>query len=324
MSMWSSLPRPFFALAPMSGFTDSAFRTLVSRHGKPDLMVTEFVTTAGLCSLGRENLRRELRFEACERPLVIQFFGRDPEHFRICAGLAAELGFDGIDVNLGCPDRNVLKQGAGAALIEEPELACAIVHATREGAQGLPVSVKTRVGFDRPEIERWIPQLLDTEPTALTLHGRTKRQGYLGQADWGLIARAGELVHKSGSTTLLIGNGDVSSVEQGRRLAAESGVPGVMIGRAAIGAPWIFSGLKPDLPTRLRVLREHAHLYEKYHGEGAGFITLRKHFARYASGFRGAKELRSALVRTSSLREVEQVLEACTSTAEVPLDELAT
>jgi len=309
-SFWDALPRPFLCLAPMSNVTDSAMRLILARHAKPDVIFTEFVSTAGLCSKkGRSRLLPDLRYDPCERPIVAQFFGREPEEFRSSAMLAAELGFDGIDINLGCPDKSVLRQGSGSGLIREPALVAEIVEAAREG--GLPVSVKTRTGYSHAIIDEWIPLLAAMNPAAISLHGRTRRQRYSGLADWGHIARAAEIAKAAGIP--LIGNGDVQSYREAVEKAERFGVDGVMIGRAAMGNPWVFSAEteRSALTQRelLRVVIEHAEVYEEHYTGIKSFANLRKQLKDYVADFNGAKTLRMALVQTNSAREVRQVIE---------------
>ncbi len=170
-SFWNKLPRPFFALAPLANVTDCAFRELVAKYGKPDVMWTEFVSADGLCSpVGREKLMIDLAYTEAERPIVAQIFSSKPENIREAAKLVALLGFDGVDINMGCPDRTIEKQNAGAALIKNPKLAQEIIYAAKEGAGDLPVSVKTRIGYNKDILDEWIPMLLLTKPAAITIH----------------------------------------------------------------------------------------------------------------------------------------------------------
>ena len=173
---WGELKRPILALSPMDDITDAACRRLVARCGKPDVMLTEFVSVDGLCSAGRKRLLEDLRFDECERPVVAQLFGTNPELFRRSAELVVSLGFDGIDINMGCPVKAVCNTGSGSSLINEPELAIEIVQATIEGAGKLPVSVKTRIGYSKIQTEEWTAHLLKARPAALTFHLRTRKE----------------------------------------------------------------------------------------------------------------------------------------------------
>jgi len=307
---WEKLPKPFLVLAPMSNITDAALRLIVARHGKPHVIYTEFVSVDGLCSRGRKRLLPDMFFHEDERPVVVQFFGKNPEHFFKSAVLAKELGFDGVDINLGCPDKDIINQGAGAGLIKNPPLAREIIQATREGAAGLPISVKTRLGYYENEIESWIPELLKEKPVALALHGRTKKQKYQGYSDWQAIKRAAEIVKQT--DTLFIGNGDILSYDQGIQLAEESGSDGIMIGRAVVGDPWVFN---PDinkedltLPEIFDVMLEHARLHADIFDGVKNYVSIRKHLKSYVSDFPGAKHLRVKLVQVSSKEDVEEIL----------------
>jgi len=314
---WGQLRKPFFALAPMADVTDAAFRSIIarySRHGElnggPDVFYTEFVSCAGLLSEGREILSSDLRYSEAERPIVAQLFGSDPLHFYQCAQLIAELGFDGVDINMGCPDRSVEKQGAGAALIKDPARAQAIIRETKRGAGDLPVSVKTRLGYRENEINTWIMVLLAEQPAALIVHGRTRKEMSKVPARWDNIARVVDIARESG--TLIIGNGDVASLEDGIEKARLSGADGVMVGRGVFGNPWFFDkGASPDtipLEKRLRVMLEHTRLFEEMFAGMKNFSVIKKHYRAYVSGFNGAKELRMALMQAHNADDADRIV----------------
>lgn len=308
---WEKLPRPFFVLAPMANVTDTVFRRLIATYSRPHVMFTEFVSCDGLSSRGRERLLPDLQFVKGERPIVAQIFGAKPENFYKTAHLACELGFDGIDINMGCPDKAVVRQGAGANLIRNPSLAQEIIKATQEGVADagavLPVSVKTRIGFSTDEIDTWIPTLLSMKLPVLTIHGRTRKEMSLVPAKWDRIAEVVRLAQGSG--TLIVGNGDVQSVADAREKAAASGVDGVMLGRAIFGNPWLFSDTgRPKLPEILRVLVEHTALYEQVWGETKPFDLMKKHFKAYVTGFPGAHELRLELMASKNADQVASVV----------------
>src|SRR3989344_2933272 len=197
MSFWNKLKCPIMALAPMADVTDQAFRRVIAKYGKPDVMWTEFVSADGLFLGGYEHLIHDLKFTEGERPIVAQFFTSKPEMMRKVAELACDLGFDGIDINMGCPDKSIEKQGAGAANIKNSKLAQEVILAAMEGAKkdgkSLPVSVKTRIGYNKNEIETWIPALLETHPTVLTIHARTRKEMSNISADWAQVKRAVEI-----------------------------------------------------------------------------------------------------------------------------------
>lgn len=318
---WGKLEKPFFVLAPMLDITDSPFRQIIASCGKPDVFYTWFVSVDGLCSSGKENilLTPNLSFSEKEKPIVVQLFGRDPEKFFEAAKIVASLGFDGIDINMGCPDKDVLKQGAGANLIKDPVLAREIVKAAKRGAESasrrIPISVKTRIGYYKSsELEDWISQLLEEKPAAICIHGRTAKQKYGGEADWKSIGNAVKLA--KGSGTLIIGNGDIKSLAEGKERAIASGVDGIMIGRAALGSTWIFNGNNVEVAKeeKLKMLVKHIRLFEKYYKSEKSFANFRKYLRCYASDFLGSKELRMKLMEAKSSKEIETILNKTSKT----------
>ena len=312
---WKKLKKPFFVLAPMADVTDAAFRHVIAKYGKPDAMWTEFVSCEGLCSRGKERLLIDLRYGSKERPIVAQLFGSNPEHMYECAKLVRSLKFDGLDINMGCPDRAIEKQGAGASLIKNPKLAQELIRAAKEGAGTMPVSVKTRIGYLTNTLEEWLPLLLKAEPVAITVHGRTRKEMSKVPANWDIIRDAVLLTKKYTSAAkrpLIIGNGDVKDIRDAREKIKQSGVDGVMIGRGIFGNPWLFNrkfeGKEISQKKRLGVLVEHAKYFEKIYKNIKRFEIMKKHFKAYASGFDGAKELRVHLMSTRNAKEVEKVV----------------
>lgn len=309
-NFWDNLPKPFFALAPMADVTDVAFRRIIAKYGKPDVLYTQFVSCDGLCSAGREALLIDLAYDKSERPIVAQFFGSKPKNFYECAKLARELGFDGVDINMGCPDKDIMKQCAGAALIRDPKLAREIIIATKEGAGDLPVSIKTRSGDIRDTLETWLPELLAEKPAAIILHARTRKEMSKVPAKWHLVKQAVEMA--KGSGTLILGNGDVVDMDDARRKVEETGCDGVMLGRAIFGNPWLFSKTvhrdSLSLTERFSVLVEHTKLFEELLGPHKNFAIMKKHFKAYVSGFDGAKEFRMELMETKNASEVSTVI----------------
>ncbi|MBD3257786.1 tRNA-dihydrouridine synthase, partial [candidate division GN15 bacterium] len=292
---WADLPRPFFILAPMADVTDAAFRIHITKCGKPDVLYTEFVSVDGLCSKGRDNLLRLLRYSEIERPIVAQFFGNKPNNFHTCAELANELGFDGIDINMGCPDKSVCKGGSGAGLIRNPELAKEIVDATIEGAGELPVAVKTRIGYNQIELEEWAGHLLETNPVALIFHMRTKKEMSKVPAHLDLLHVPVEMAKDK--DILICANGDIDSLDHGYKIAEETGIDGIMMGRAVFGNPWVFNrerrGVVATLEEKFAAMLQHARIFEEVFPDGQKpFYVMRKHLMAYANGFPGAKELR--------------------------------
>jgi len=304
---WDKLEKPFFVLAPMADVTDAAFRRMFAKYGKPDVTWTEFVSADGLCSLGREALLRDLMYSKEERPIVAQIFGSRPENIERVASLIADLGFDGIDINMGCPDRSIEKQGAGAAMIKNPKLAQEVILAVKQGSKGLPVSVKTRVGYNQIEIDEWIPKILETKPAALTIHARTRKEMSDVPARWEHVR---EVVHMAkGTGVLIIGNGDVADMKDARQRVMESGADGAMIGRSVFGNPWYFNEsidhLAIPLEERFRVMLEHTRLFLELLGDVKNFAVMKKHYKAYVNGFDGAKELRIQLMGAETIEDIE-------------------
>lgn len=321
----NNLDRPFFVLAPMADVTDCVFRQIIakySRHGLPaqagekdggpDVFWTEFVSADGLVSKGKDKLLVDLKYSKKEKPIVAQIFGSHPENMRETAKIVADLGYDGIDINMGCPDRAIEKQGAGAAHIKNPKLAREIIRATIDGANGLPVSVKTRIGYLKDETDTWIPELISEDISALTIHARTRKELSKAPAKWERVKKVVEMVKKSGKEILVIGNGDVLNLEDGMIKAKESGADGVMFGRAIFGNPWLFDADKNpadiSIKEKLMVMVEHTKLFEKLLGKEKNFAIMKKHYKAYAHGFDGAKELRIDLMNATNAKEVEGIV----------------
>ena len=300
-------------IAPMSGVTDEAFRLMFLKYGKPDVFWTEFVSAEGLFSRGEKFCKKIIKFNPAEKPIVAQLFGSDPVYFEKAAKLAVELGFDGVDINMGCPDRAIEKKGAGAVLILSPELAVEIIRATKKGAGQMPVSVKTRIGYETNQIAEWIPVILKEKPAVLTVHFRTRNDTYASPAKWKLAKEIVKLRDKFSPETLVFGNGDVKTFEQAKKLAKENRLDGIMVGRAVVGDPWFFSGRIPDVAERLNAVIEHAEIFSRLSGTPpeAGdkrFESLKKHFHAYTKGFVGAKDLRDQLMKTKNTQEVKIII----------------
>ncbi len=359
MSFWSRIDRPIIGLSPMDGVTDASFRLVAARHGRPDLCMTEFTSVEAICC-GADGWVRDFSYGECERPVLAQIYGRTPRAFYQVAHIVGELGFDGLDINMGCPAKNVANKGCGAGLILNPELAVAIIRAARRGLEDwaggqrledaglapdvvervrrmnrgrmrpaarplLPLSVKTRVGYDKVAVDEWIPVLLGEDPAAISLHGRTLKQMYKGFADWDAIHRAVELAR--GLPTLVLGNGDLKSMADAVERIRQTGVDGVLLGRGAMGNPWVFrdkqwakdtlagvaspggAGRDVTREERTRVLLEHSRHFESLWGERR-FPAMRKHLAWYCKGFRGAAQWRAQLVRARNAEEVARIVAA--------------
>ncbi len=314
------MPRPFSVLAPMEEVTDAAFRRIVAKHGKPDVLFTEFTSADGLCSPGRDRVAERLLFSKQERPIVAQLWSSHPDHMFAAAQIVAAMGFDGVDINMGCPDRAVCAAGAGAALIKNKPLAAEIVHAAQQGSGGLPVSVKTRSGFDEREVEAWIGFLLDLDLAAITLHARTKKEKSLVPAVWSDVRQAVAIRNACDQChTLIIGNGDVKDMHDAEIKSEETGADGVMIGRAVIGNPWLFDQNKKEvsLQEKLAVMGEHAELFEEIFTGKKNFAEVKKHLHAYAHGFDGAKQLRMELMHATCAADVQKIVQTFTAKHEI-------
>jgi tRNA-dihydrouridine synthase len=344
----------------MDSVTDASFRFVTAKHGRPDVILTEFVNIQSAI-YAPDLMLKDFTYSEIERPVVAQIYGKTPELFYKVAHIVGALGFDGLDINMGCPARQVATAGCGAALIREPELARAIIQATRQGLQDwyngqdlrelgirpsaiaafktanqrragidtiaarrlLPLSIKTRIGYDRIVIKEWIPTLLEEHPAAITLHGRTLQQGYKGNADWDVIAQAAEIA--KGSGTLLLGNGDLLDMTDVYRRLRQSQVDGVLIGQAAEGNPWLFASKEQvkralrgigavtapppvTLAERFNVMLEHSRHYETVLWHHC-FFGMRKNLLWYCRDFDGAAELHWQMKRVSSAADVEVAVE---------------
>ncbi len=294
----------------MADVTDAAFRQMFVECGKPDVFWTEFVSIGGLCSRGKEALLPDLWFGEGEHPVVAQIFGVEAEKYEKTGALIRELGFDGVDINMGCPSRDIEKQKAGAALIKTPELARLAIRALKKGAGGLPVSVKTRVGYaSKDEMASWLQVLLEEDLAALTVHLRTRMEMSAVPAQWELAHEIVELRNRVAPKTLLIGNGDITSMEDARARVKESGMDGAMIGRGVFGNPWFFAERVPDVREKLERMVKHAELFEEKFRGIKNFSVMKKHFGSYATGFDGAKELRARLMETKNAEDVKKIVE---------------
>lgn len=307
---WGDLSEPFFVLAPMADVTDVPFRSVIAGIERPAVFFTEFVSAHGLNSRGREHLIRDLALTATDHPIVAQFFGTEPEHLFVAGKLARELGFDGVDINMGCPDRKVVKQGAGIALSKDAARAQELIAAIRDGAAGLPVSVKTRLGmYDTAEMETWFPALLEAAPDVLIVHGRTMKEMSKVPAHWDLIGRAAQMAHDAG--VLCVGNGDVMSRRQGIELTQKWNADGVMVGRGIFHNPWLFADRDPASVSpqeRVRTALEHTERWVAHWGGIKSFDLMKKFFKAYVAGWPGAAHLRARLMECRDADGVRSVL----------------
>ena len=310
-SFWQDLPRPFFILAPMDAVTDTVFRHVVDKAARPDVFFTEFTNTDGYCSpKGRHSTYSRLLFTEDEQPLVAQIWGTNPAHFAEMAQGLKEMGYQAIDINMGCPAKDVTKKGAGSALIQTPELAAEIIAAAKTA--GLPVSVKTRIGYRTKVTEEWLSFLLKQDIVALTVHGRTMKEMSKVPAHWDEIAKAVKLRDEIAPDTLIIGNGDVADRAEGLQRIAETGVDGIMIGRGVFTNVFCFEE-NPREHTQeelFNLLHMHLDLWEKTWKGDANFHALKRFFKIYVKGFAGASELREQLMNTATIDEARAVIDA--------------
>lgn len=312
-NFWRDLPRPFFVLAPMEDVTDVVFRHVVSEAARPDVFFTEFTNTESYCHPeGKQSVRGRLTFTEDEQPMVAHIWGDKPEYFRQMSIGMAELGFKGIDINMGCPVPNVASRGKGSGLILRPEVAAEIIQAAKAG--GLPVSVKTRLGYTEvDEWQDWLTHILKQDIANLSIHLRTRKEMSQVDAHWELIPDIKKLRDEIAPDTLLTINGDILDRQAGLKLASQYGVDGVMIGRGIFKNPFAFEKEPKDHSSQelLDLLRLHLDLHDKYSKElePRPFKALHRFFKIYVKGFRGAGELRNQLMNTDSTDEVRALLD---------------
>ena len=308
--MWNTVNKPFFVLAPMADVTDYAFRSLFVTYGKPDVIWTEFVSADGLIHpVGADRVRRDLMYSEEERPIVAQVFTGTPEVMERAAYVIRDLGFDGLDINTGCPDRSIEKQGAGANIMKDPKRAQALISAAQKS--GVDVSVKTRIGYGSFDRE-WLVALLEMKPKALTVHLRTRNEMSKVPAHWEYMPEIIALRDTISPGTKVIGNGDVCSMQQAREYIDRYGCDGIMIGRGIFGNPWFFAEHVPSTQEKIEVLREHVHLFDTHSYKS--FAVMKKHFKAYVSDFDGASELRTNLMETKTVEEVDRLLQTFLTT----------
>ncbi|MBC3087367.1 tRNA dihydrouridine synthase [Staphylococcus capitis] len=311
-NFWSELPRPFFILAPMEDVTDIVFRHVVSEAARPDVFFTEFTNTESYCHPeGIHSVRGRLTFSEDEQPMVAHIWGDKPEQFRKMSVGLKEMGFKGIDLNMGCPVANVAKKGKGSGLILRPERAAEIIQATKEG--GLPVSVKTRLGYyEIDEWKDWLKHVFEQDIANLSIHLRTRREMSKVDAHWELIEAIKAMRDEIAPHTLLTINGDIPDRQKGLELANKYGVDGVMIGRGIFHNPFAFEKEPREHTSEelLDLFRLHLSLYEKYSNEETQqFKALRRFFKIYIRGIKGASQLRHKLMSTETIDEARELLD---------------
>lgn len=312
MNIWKDTKRPIFILAPMDDVTDTVFRRIIASTARPDIFFTEFANADGLQSPGRTSVLRKLRFTTTEQPLVAQLWGMKPDNYLKSAREIVGMGFSGIDINMGCPVKKVVNMGACSALMKNRSLAAQIIGAVKKGSAGkVPVSVKTRIGFNEPDMD-WIRFLLGLDIDALIIHGRTVKQQSKTPNDWQKIGQAAELSSKLAPETAIIGNGDVVSRRQGEELARKYDLSGIMIGRGVFKDPYVFSKVSPwegmSAQERINLYIKHIKLFEKTWGGGKNPASLKKFAKIYVNGFEGASNLRSEVMDSGDIETMIRVL----------------
>lgn len=309
MNLYDQLPQPFFALAPMEAVTDVVFRRVVAKAGRPDIFFTEFTNIDSFCSpAGRTNALERFEFLPEEQPIVAQIWGTKPDNFRQTAFGLKELGYKAIDINMGCPDKTVVKIGGGSGLIKNPDLVTEIISATKEA--GLPVSIKTRLGYSRvEEWKEWIGFLLTQDLPLLTVHLRTKKEISKVSAHFELIPEIVSLRNKIAPQTKLMFNGDIMSRAEGEKLAKKYGFEGVMIGRGVFANPFCFSDKKATQSELLDLLLYHLELFDKHNqNHPKRYEPLKTFFKIYVNGFDGASKLRAQMMETKNTSELRQII----------------
>ena len=327
-NFWQQVLRPIIALAPMEDVTDTVFREVIRSVSDPEVLnvlFTEFTSTDGLCNeAGRKAVSSRLVVSDTERQwltrtntrLVAQIWGSDPEKFRLSAELITSMNqFDGIDINMGCPVKKVVKNKSCSALINYPDLAREIIAATKAGTK-LPVSVKTRLGFNEVITEKWIGELLAENPAAITIHGRTQKMLSNGAAMWDEIGKAAQLRNSMKSDTLVLGNGDVDSYSTALSHVQLYGVDGVMVGTGVFRNPWMFNKTQAEisLDMRLELIKKHIRLYDTVWQDRQNFNVLKRFFKIYINGFDGAAHWRDQLMHTTNCKEALEVIEKMENT----------
>ena len=314
-NIWKTLAKPFTVLAPMDDVTDDVFRTIVCETARPDLFFTEFTNVEAICSAGRESQIRRFHYAKRQHPIIAQIWGKEPEHYFETTTLVRELGFDGVDINMGCPVRDVFQNGTCSAFIEDRVRAKEVIAATQEAAGEMPVSVKTRIGVNKIETENWIGFLLNQHLEAITIHGRTVKELSKVPCHWDEIGKAVTLRNamQKDKHTMIVGNGDVKNYTEAVSIYEAYGVDGVMIGRGIFENLWAFEKTphvqKHSPQERLSLLLKHARLFETTWGTTKRFEILKKFFKMYCSGFLNAQELRMKLMESKNSKDILCIME---------------
>jgi tRNA-dihydrouridine synthase len=323
--------RPLFVLAPMADVTDVAFRTVISEAMSPDIYWTEFVSADGLIRAtpeGKYKLKKDLLYDKeKQRPIIAQLFSSTYKYMYEATKLCIELGFDGVDINMGCPDRSIEKQKSGAAMMKNPDLAIGVIKAAKDAkkdfaSDDFAVTVKTRVGYNSVELDTWIPLLLDQEVDLITIHARTRKEMSKVDADWSHVKTVVNmrdtwaLDNKDKKAPLIFGNGDVKDIQDAYEKCIEFGCDGAMIGRAMFGNPWLFKDIEciekedfdfndkftPSRDERIKTLAKQVEIFDRELGDVKSFALMKKFFKTYMTGFDDAKEIREKIMDMGVLR----------------------
>ena len=321
MNIWKQLKsskQPFYVLAPMDDVTDTVFRQIVAKHAPADLMMTEFANADGYCSPGKQAISSRLKYEPIEGPVIAQIWGIDPKNYLTMAKDIKAMGFAGIDINMGCPVKDMIKKGACSAMIQNPSLAAEVIAATKEGAGGLPVSVKTRIGFDDIDTENWIGFLLEQKLDALIVHGRTRKEMSKVPAHWEEVAKSVQLRDSISPDTVIVGNGDVMSRLEGDTRARETGADGIMIGRGIFHDLFVFSDTTSEhtQAQMLAIMADHIKLHIATWGDNKSYEPLKKFYKLYINNFAGSAKLRAQFMETKNTKEALKLIENVLSSVE--------
>lgn len=311
-SFWTDLPTPFNVLAPMEGVTDVVFRKIITEIGRPDVFFTEFTSCTGLLSSGAEKVAENFLFDKDQAPIIAQIWGTDPKEFFEIAKQLSKSDFSGIDINMGCPVRAVTKHGACGGLIRTPELAMEIIQATIEGAGEKPVSVKTRLGYEKIDIEQWIGLLLKQNLSALTIHLRTVHEMSRVTAHWEVLPQILSLRDKLSPSTIIVANGDLNTLQEIDEKYNSYKAEGYMVGTGIFANPWLFNkNIQMDqisVPTRINLFLDHIELFEKQWKGERNFAQLKKFAKTYMSNFPQSASFREKLMDSKNLEELKDQL----------------
>ena len=306
INFWNNLSKPIIGLAPMDGVTDYPMRQIQCSIAKPDVMYTEFIQVEGF-SRKPKIFDQKLFFKENEHPIVAQVVGVDPEAFYIAVQAISKMGFDGIDINMGCPNHDVVSRGAGGGLIGNYKQVEKIINQCLKALDNkLPLSVKTRIINDPVANKEWFTFLSKFSLAEITIHGRPIKQMQSGEVSWETIKQGAEIIRKQ--KIVCLGNGGIKSISEGKELCLRYGLDGVLVGQAALGNPWVFTDKRqPTKDQILDTLLKHGHLANDFYGPKK-YLMILKHYSWYPKGFDGAKELRINLLKTRTIKEVEDVI----------------